>query len=188
MSFWTGAINEPSASDVARFCRVDVSLDVVGQEQPAPLELLGRLRHRANVSLVVAVALLERHARISRGEPLRLRGRERNELPGRFAPVESVRPPARRRSDELDDCTDDSVPVQGGGCQKIGIPADGCAEGFAHDGQEIELSVVDGDRTVTVDGERHWGSIPELEQPLGSYTVHARRLEGELWEVRVSRL
>ena len=59
---------------------------------------------------------------------------------------------------------------------------------FAHDGREIELSVVDGDRTVTVDGERDWGSIPELEQPLGLYTVHARRLEGELWEVRVSRL
>jgi hypothetical protein len=55
-------------------------------------------------------------------------------------------------------------------------------------GEEIELSVVDGERTLTVDGERDWGSIPELEQPAASYAVHAKRLDGDLWEVRVSRL
>lgn len=59
---------------------------------------------------------------------------------------------------------------------------------FAHDGDEIELSVVDGERTLTVDGLREWGSIPELERPLASYAVHARRLDGDLWEVRVSPL
>jgi hypothetical protein len=59
---------------------------------------------------------------------------------------------------------------------------------FAHDGDEIELTVVDGERTLTVDGLRDWGSIPELEQPLKSYVVHARRLDEDLWETRVSRL
>jgi hypothetical protein len=59
---------------------------------------------------------------------------------------------------------------------------------FAHDGEEIELSVVDGERMLTVDGLRDWGSIPELEQPLASYAVHARRLDGDLWEIRVSTL
>jgi hypothetical protein len=59
---------------------------------------------------------------------------------------------------------------------------------FVHDGDEIELTVVDGDRTLMVDGLRDWGSIPELEQPLASYAVHARRLDDDLWETRVSRL
>jgi len=59
---------------------------------------------------------------------------------------------------------------------------------FTHEGSEIELTVVDGERTLTVDGLRDWGSIPELEQPLRSYAVHARRLEGDLWETRVSTL
>ena len=59
---------------------------------------------------------------------------------------------------------------------------------FPHDGEGIELTVVDGERTLTVDGARDWGSIPELEQPLRAYAVHARRLDGDLWELRVSRL
>jgi hypothetical protein len=59
---------------------------------------------------------------------------------------------------------------------------------FRHAGDEIELSVVDGERTLTVDGERDWGSIPELEQSAASYAVHARRLDGDLWELRVSHL
>jgi hypothetical protein len=48
------------------------------------------------------------------------------------APVEEC---ASCGGTKLDDCTDDSVPVLGGGCQKIGVPEGGCAEGFAHDGQ-----------------------------------------------------
>jgi hypothetical protein len=59
---------------------------------------------------------------------------------------------------------------------------------FQHEGDEIELSVVDGERTLTVDGLRDWGSIPEVEQQLASYAVHARRLDGDLWEIRVSTL
>ena len=59
---------------------------------------------------------------------------------------------------------------------------------FQHEGDEVELSVVDGERTLTVDGLRDWGSVPELEQPLPSYAVHARRLDGDLWEIRVSTL
>jgi hypothetical protein len=59
---------------------------------------------------------------------------------------------------------------------------------FTHDGQQVELTVVGGERTLTVDGEREWGTIPELEQPLASYAVQARRLDGDLWELRVSAL
>ncbi len=55
-------------------------------------------------------------------------------------------------------------------------------------GDEIDLTVVAGERTLTVDGARTFGSVPQLEQPLDSYTVRAERLDGDLWEVRVSRL
>jgi hypothetical protein len=59
-------------------------------------------------------------------------------------------------------------------------------------GGELELTVHDGERTLTVDGERAFGSVPELER-IGSregtaYVVRARRLEGRLWEVEVNPL
>src|SRR4051812_10245317 len=57
----------------------------------------------------------------------------------------------------LDDCSDDSVPLLGGGCQKIGVPEGGCAEGFAHDGQggcTAQLPVADCAKgTFAVPGE-----------------------------------
>ncbi len=56
------------------------------------------------------------------------------------------------------------------------------------EGDTIELAVVDGERSVAVDGVSVWGAVPELEQPLRSYAVHAERLAGDLWEVRVSPL
>ena len=59
-------------------------------------------------------------------------------------------------------------------------------------GDELELTVHDGERTLTLDGERSFGSVPQLER-LGSregaaYVVRARRLEDRLWEVEVNPL
>jgi hypothetical protein len=63
---------------------------------------------------------------------------------------------------------------------------------FEAEGDEIELVVNEGGRTLTVDGVRAFGTIPELER-LGagksdSYAVRARRLDGNLWEVSASAL
>jgi hypothetical protein len=59
-------------------------------------------------------------------------------------------------------------------------------------GDELELVVSGGERTLKVDGERSFGSIPVLEQ-LGeragpAYVVRARRLDDRLWEVEASAL
>jgi hypothetical protein len=59
-------------------------------------------------------------------------------------------------------------------------------------GEEIELSSHDGERTLVVDGAQVFGSIPELER-LGEarhegYVVHAERLDGGLWEVKLTPL
>lgn len=59
-------------------------------------------------------------------------------------------------------------------------------------GRELELVVTPGERVLTVDGERSFGSIPALEQ-LGaeqgpSYVVRARRLRDRIWEVEASPL
>lgn len=56
-------------------------------------------------------------------------------------------------------------------------------------GDEVTLTVNDGERILLVDGSREFGSIPALER-LGaghgdSYVVQASRLEGALWETRV---
>jgi hypothetical protein len=60
------------------------------------------------------------------------------------------------------------------------------------DGLELELVSQGGERTLTVDGARSFGSVPQLER-LGvsrfhDYVVHASRLDGRLWEVRVHPL
>ena len=59
-------------------------------------------------------------------------------------------------------------------------------------GDEIELVVSGGERTLTVDGERGFGSVPALEQigeRLGpAYVVRARKLEDRIWEVEASAL
>jgi len=54
------------------------------------------------------------------------------------------------------------------------------------EGQEIELASHDDERSLVVDGERAFGSIPQLERP--GYVVRARRVDGELWEVEAVRL
>ena len=60
------------------------------------------------------------------------------------------------------------------------------------EGDELELVVNQAGRSLTVDGVRTFGSVPELED-LGSrdgdaYVVRAKRLDGDLWEVISSAL
>ena len=59
-------------------------------------------------------------------------------------------------------------------------------------GDELELVVSGGERTLAVDGERGFGSIPELvrlgEQLGPAYVVRARRLDDRLWEVEANAL
>jgi hypothetical protein len=60
------------------------------------------------------------------------------------------------------------------------------------DGDEIVLSLAQGEHSLVVDGAPAFGSLPELER-LGaarheSYVVRAHRLDGDLWEVGVSPL
>jgi hypothetical protein len=60
------------------------------------------------------------------------------------------------------------------------------------DGDELQLTVNDGERTLKVEGERAFGSVPVLEL-LGSsegaaYVVRAVRLENQVWEVEVTPL
>jgi len=59
-------------------------------------------------------------------------------------------------------------------------------------GDEIELVVRAGERTLTVDGARSFGGAPRLERLAErrspDYVVHASRLDGSLWEVRIAPL
>jgi hypothetical protein len=48
-------------------------------------------------------------------------------------------------------------------------------------GSELELATHGGERTLLVDGERAFGSVPALERP--EHVVRARRIDGDLWEV-----
>jgi hypothetical protein len=49
------------------------------------------------------------------------------------------------------------------------------------EGEEIELTSHRGERTLLIDGEKAFGSIPQLERP--DHAVRARRVDGGLWEV-----
>ena len=53
------------------------------------------------------------------------------------------------------------------------------------EGEEIELSSHGDERTLVVDGEREFGSIPALERP--DHVVRARRIVGDAWEVETAR-
>lgn len=56
-------------------------------------------------------------------------------------------------------------------------------------GDEIELVVRGEEKTLVVDGNRSFGTIPELEQLAeGDAVIRAARLDGALWEVRVDPL
>jgi hypothetical protein len=60
------------------------------------------------------------------------------------------------------------------------------------EGDELVVAATQGETQLTVDGEPAFGSVPELERLGGarheSYVVRAERLDGTLWEVRVSPL
>ena len=56
----------------------------------------------------------------------------------------------------------------------------------------IELSKRGDERSLTIDGAREFGSVPELEalasQRHEDYVVRAERLDGDWWEVRIDPL
>ena len=53
-------------------------------------------------------------------------------------------------------------------------------------GNEIELAAHGSERTLTVDGQPAFGTIPALER--SEQVVRARRLDGETWEIVVDKL
>ena len=56
-------------------------------------------------------------------------------------------------------------------------------------GDEVELAVRGDERTLVVDGNREFGTFPQLEALAnGDAVIRAARLDGNLWEVRVDRL
>jgi hypothetical protein len=56
-------------------------------------------------------------------------------------------------------------------------------------GDEIELVLNGEEKTLVVDGNRSFGTMPELEQLAdGNAVIRAARLDGSLWEVRVDPL
>jgi hypothetical protein len=59
-------------------------------------------------------------------------------------------------------------------------------------GDELDLTHTDDETRLSVDGQRVFGSLPELERRgelLGrDYAVHAERLDGDLWEIRAAPL
>jgi hypothetical protein len=56
-------------------------------------------------------------------------------------------------------------------------------------GDEIVLSLRGDERTLVVDGNRSFGTMPELEALAdGDAVIRAARLDGTLWEVRVDPL
>jgi hypothetical protein len=60
------------------------------------------------------------------------------------------------------------------------------------EGDELMLTLQDGTRSFSVDGRPEFGAPPELErfaeERFPSYVAIANRLDGDLWEVRVSPL
>jgi hypothetical protein len=56
-------------------------------------------------------------------------------------------------------------------------------------GDEVELAVRGEERTLVIDGNRAFGTLPELAALAdGDAVVRAARLDGDLWEVRVDPL
>ena len=56
-------------------------------------------------------------------------------------------------------------------------------------GDEVELAVRGEERTLVIDGNRAFGTLPELEALSGGDAViRAARLDGNAWEVRVDPL
>lgn len=56
-------------------------------------------------------------------------------------------------------------------------------------GDDVELAVRGEERTLVIDGNRAFGTLPELEKlAAGDTVVRASRLDGNLWEVRIDPL
>jgi hypothetical protein len=56
-------------------------------------------------------------------------------------------------------------------------------------GDEVELVLRGGEKTLTVDGLHAFGTLPELEALAeGDAVIRASRIDGTLWEVRVDAL
>lgn len=60
-------------------------------------------------------------------------------------------------------------------------------------GEEIEFTAHEGERSLRIDGMPTFGGVPELERlaaarGLDSYAVYAARLDADLWEVRLAPL
>ena len=58
-------------------------------------------------------------------------------------------------------------------------------------GESLELVAHEGRRTLAIDDDREFGTIPALELAAGdldSYVIRATRLDGDLWEMVVSPL
>lgn len=71
--------------------------------------------------------------------------------------------------------------VAGHGLRVVELPEPG--------GEEIELVVKGDERTLVVDGNRSFGTFPELEELADrDAVIRAARLDGPLWEVRVDPL
>jgi hypothetical protein len=60
------------------------------------------------------------------------------------------------------------------------------------DGDEIDLTYVDGERRLHINGVQSFGTIPSLERPAGeryaNYSLRAERIEGSTWEVFLTPL
>jgi hypothetical protein len=56
-------------------------------------------------------------------------------------------------------------------------------------GDEVELAIHGDERTLVIDGNRVFGTLPELEALVdGDGVVRAARLDANLWEIRVDPL
>jgi len=56
-------------------------------------------------------------------------------------------------------------------------------------GDEVELALRGEERTLVVDGNRAFGTLPDLEAlATGDAVIRAARLDGDLWEVRIDPL
>jgi hypothetical protein len=53
-------------------------------------------------------------------------------------------------------------------------------------GDDVEVAVHGSERTLLVDGEHAFGSVPALERP--EHAVRARRVDGDLWEIEAHPL
>jgi hypothetical protein len=60
------------------------------------------------------------------------------------------------------------------------------------EGDTVSLAVQDGERTLLVDERPGWGDVPTLEsfaeQRHRDFVLHAERLDGNLWSVKVNAL